>query len=83
MTLERKRLIEKSVEIQQKSRELRHQTESISAASRGIQQKSRDLKKKTETTFAATQRTVERARELARIVKTKIHKNAMAMKKAS
>ena len=83
MTLEGKPLIEKTREIQQESRNLREKTESISATSRGIQQRSRDLRKKTETAFAATQKTLERARELARIIKSKIHKNARAMKKAS
>jgi hypothetical protein len=51
--------------------------------SRDNQEKSRDLRKETVELFAVTQRLLERARQLARVIKTKTHKNARAMKKAS
>jgi hypothetical protein len=51
--------------------------------SRDNQQKARDLRKETEELFADTQRLLEKARQLARVIKTKTHKNAIAMKKAS
>ncbi|MCU1309476.1 MAG: hypothetical protein JWO20_601 [Candidatus Angelobacter sp.] len=47
------------------------------------QQRSRELRKQTEITFAATQRLFERARQLAKSIKTKMPKNARAVKKAS
>jgi hypothetical protein len=59
------------------------QKKTIFERSRDNQKRARDLRGETEELFTVTKRLLERARQLARIIKTKTHKNAIAMKKAS